>query len=153
MLTISDTLRLRPYDGKHDFALAWYQDPELVYLVDGIKEPYTKEKIDRMYHYLNTHGELYFIEMKIDGQFQPVGDVTLMKEDLPIVIGVKDCQHQGLGRQVVRALMEKARTAHFDHLGVDCIYFYNLPSQKLFEGLGFKRIQTTSKGYRYRYDF
>ena len=39
MLTISDTLRLRPYDGQHDFALAWYQDPELVYLVDGIKEP------------------------------------------------------------------------------------------------------------------
>lgn len=153
MLSINEELRLRPYDGNHQFALEWYQDPELVYLVDGIKEPYDLDKLNRMYRYLSTHGELFFIEAKINGSFKPIGDVTLMKDDLPIVIGTKEYQHRGIGKQVIQYLITRAKSLHFDHLGVDCIYFYNQPSQKLFESLGFRRIATTNKGYRYRYDF
>lgn len=37
ILPISDTLRLRRYSGDCDFALSWYQDPKLVYLVDGVR--------------------------------------------------------------------------------------------------------------------
>ena len=43
IIEIDDTLRLRRYDGKFDFAFEWYQDTETVYLVDGVKEPYTLE--------------------------------------------------------------------------------------------------------------
>ena len=35
VIQIDPGLRLRKYDGKDDFALAWYQDEETVYLVDG----------------------------------------------------------------------------------------------------------------------
>ena len=34
IIQIEPGLRLRSFDGKFDFALEWYQDPELVYLVD-----------------------------------------------------------------------------------------------------------------------
>ena len=41
LIPIDGELRLRAYDGEHGFALRWYQDAELVYLVDGVREPYT----------------------------------------------------------------------------------------------------------------
>lgn len=46
ILQIDDTLRLRKYDGVHDFALVWYQDKETVCLVDGNQNPYTPERLD-----------------------------------------------------------------------------------------------------------
>ena len=63
MIQIDDALRLRKYDGVHDFALGWYQDEETVWLVDGKRNPYTPERLNGMYRYLNDAGELYFIEV------------------------------------------------------------------------------------------
>ena len=63
IIGISEDLRLRRFDGCFDFALEWYQDTETVWLVDGMKEPYTRGKLNRMYRYLDEHGELYFIEV------------------------------------------------------------------------------------------
>lgn len=54
ILDITPELRLRRYAGECDFALEWYSDPELVFLVDGVREPYTSEKLHRMYDYLNV---------------------------------------------------------------------------------------------------
>ena len=73
ILDITPELRLRRYAGECDFALEWYSDPELVFLVDGVREPYTSEKLHRMYDYLNVHGELYFIEAKENGEFRRAG--------------------------------------------------------------------------------
>ncbi len=39
LIQINNTLRLRRYDGIHDFALEWYQDEEMLWLVDGKREP------------------------------------------------------------------------------------------------------------------
>ena len=64
ILEINETLRLRRYDGAADFAFAWYQDPELVYLVDGVRKPYDRETLYNMYNYLAARGELYFIEAR-----------------------------------------------------------------------------------------
>ena len=86
ILDITPELRLRRYAGECDFALEWYSDPELVFLVDGVREPYTSEKLHRMYDYLNVHGELYFIEAKENGEFRPVGDVTFSVQDMPKMI-------------------------------------------------------------------
>ena len=55
-IQINETLRLRRYDGTADFALAWYQDEELVYLVDGVKKPYDRATLNGMYGYLDAHG-------------------------------------------------------------------------------------------------
>ena len=36
-IQINSNLRLRAYDGHYQVAFSWYQDPELVYFVDGKK--------------------------------------------------------------------------------------------------------------------
>ena len=109
ILDITPELRLRRYAGECDFALEWYSDPELVFLVDGVREPYTSEKLHRMYDYLNVHGELYFIEAKENGEFRPVGDVTFSVQDMPIVIGEAEYRGRGIGRAVVSFLAARAK--------------------------------------------
>ena len=51
-LALGEGLRLRKYDGECGFALAWYQDPETVWLVDGSRVSYTMERLCQMYAYL-----------------------------------------------------------------------------------------------------
>lgn len=90
ILPVDGELRLRKFDGNYDFAFDWYQDIETVHLVDGVDEPYDRAKLDRMYRYLNEHGELYFIEIKDGEGYRPIGDVTFWQDDLPIVVGEKN---------------------------------------------------------------
>ena len=71
IIQIDNALRLRKYDGNHDFALAWYQDEEIVWLVDGNRNLYTPERLAGMYNYLNEAGELYFIEIMENGIYSP----------------------------------------------------------------------------------
>lgn len=55
-------------------------------LVDGLDaEKYDCDKLEKMYNYLNSKGELYWIEVLQDGVFVSIGDVALWPEDLPIV--------------------------------------------------------------------
>ena len=86
IIQIDESLRLRKYDGVYDFALAWYQDDETVYLVDGKRDPYIMPRLKGMYEYLNDTGELYFIEVMENGTYKPIGDVTFWQEDMPNVI-------------------------------------------------------------------
>jgi len=149
---VDGEIRLRRFDGVFDFALEWYQDPELVWMVDGVREPYTPEKLARMYAYLEKAGELYFIEALEDGRFVPIGDVTLWQEDMPIVIGNPEYRGRGVGRRVVRALVERGRELGFSTLHVDQIYHYNIPSQTCFERAGFRQSGRTEKGVSYELD-
>ena len=125
IITISDNLRLRRFDGCFDFAFEWYQDTETVWLVDGVKEPYTRGKLNGMYRYLDEHGELYFIEVRKDGVFQPIGDVCFWQEDMPIVIGEPAYRGRGIGAQVVSALIERGKELGYSRLYVNEIYDYN----------------------------
>ncbi len=149
VLQISDTLRLRRFDGVYDFAFEWYQDPQTVLLVDGVSEPYSYETLTKMYHYLNDKGELYFIEVSEDGKWKPIGDVTFWQEDMPIVIGERGYRGRGIGRRVVSALVERGRAMGYDRLYVREIYDFNLASQRCFESVGFRRCEKTEKGSRY----
>ena len=150
VLEITESLRLRRFDGPCEFALGWYQDAETLRMVDGKEEPYTPERLRNMYRYLEERGELYWIEILRDGGWVPVGDVTLMKDDLPIVIGERSLRARGIGRAVLTALIARARALGWRELLVDEIYSWNLPSQKLFEGMGFRRWESTPRGARYR---
>lgn len=151
MIQITDTLRLRPYDGKCKFALEWYQDRELLDLVDGKESrPYDMERLIKMYEYLSNRGELYFIEIKQGNDFVPIGDVTLSIEDLPIVIGEKGYRGEGIGSKVIEELKLRASALGYKQLGVREIYDYNIASQKLFEKQGFNKVKKTDKGYSYR---
>lgn len=149
VIRIDESLRLRRFDGVYDFAFQWYQDPETVLLVDGKAEPYSRETLDSMYRCLDSRGELYFIEIHENGGWKPIGDITFWQEDMPIVIGAKEYRGKGIGRKVVKALVERGRALGYERLYVREIYDFNVGSQRCFESAGFRRCEKTEKGYRY----
>jgi len=151
-MNISNEIRLRKYDGKTDFALCWYQDEETLMLVEGKKKPYDMERLNKMYTYLDKHGELYFIEYKVNDIYIEIGDVTFSADDIPIVIGNKEYRGCGIGKKVVLKLIERGRNLGYTKLFVNEIYSYNIGSQKLFEGVGFEKYEQTVNGYCYCLD-
>lgn len=149
-IDIDSDLRLRKFNGKFDFALDWYKDKEMIKLVDGENaELYDIDKLERMYNYLNNKGELYFIEIKDNNEFLPIGDVGFWQEDMPIVIGDKEYRGKGIGYKVIKALIERAKTLGYKEIYVNEIYSYNIASQKAFEKVGFKRYKESEDGYSY----
>lgn len=68
---------------------------------------------------------------------------------MPIVIGRKDLHGRGIGKRVVHSLIERAREIGYSEIYVQEIYDFNLASQKMFEGCGFRRMEKTEKGWRY----
>lgn len=151
ILSVSETLRLRKFDDVFDFAFEWYQDEETVYLVDGVRRPYTRETLGNMYHYLEKQGELYFIEV-LEERWKPIGDVTFWKEDMPIVIGDRNYRDRGIGRQVIAALVQRGRSLGYDTLRVNEIYDWNPASRKCFESTGFRAWEKTETGSRFVLD-
>lgn len=150
-INIDETLRLRRFDNKYDFALSWYEDDETLKLVDGKDStPYDIEKLTRMYKYLNNKGELYFIEIKEHSKYIPIGDVTFWQEDMPIVIGDKHYRGKGIGYKVIMALIQRAKMLGYDEIYVNEIYTYNIASQRTFEKAGFEKYKENSKGYSYK---
>lgn len=148
METIMDNnLRLRPIQILNDedlaSALSWYQDEEVLYNSEGEgTSAYDLDTIKRMYNYLGKIGELYFIEVYQNDNWVPIGDVTLSKEMLPIVIGVKEHRGKGIGKHVVKLLIERAKRLNWDRLKVNKIYSYNVASKKMFESLGFSKTKS-----------
>ncbi len=148
-ITVEEGLRLRKFDGCFGFAFPWYQDPETVWLVDGTREPYSLEKLERMYRYLDAHGELYFIEVLEGDRWMPIGDVTFWQEDMPIVLG--DCRFRGrgIGRKVLAALIDRGRQLGWSRLSVNEIFDCNTASRRCFESLGFRAGEKREAGHRY----
>ena len=150
VIQIDDILRLRKYDGVHDFALAWYQDLDTVWLVDGNRNPYSMERLGGMYRYLDNAGELYFIEVLENSTHNPIGDVTFWQEDIPIVIGDPAYRGKGIGRKVISALVRRGKALGYDHLAVGEIYDWNEGSRRCFESAGFQAYEKTEKGAKYK---
>ena len=150
VIQIDDTLRLRKYDGKFDFALQWYQDEDMVYMVDGVRRTYDRDNLAQMYAYLNQAGELYFIEILENGSYKPIGDVTFWQDDMPLVIGEPAYRGKGIGRKVIAALVQRGRSLGFHYVSVGEIYDWNVPSRRCYESVGFRAYEKTEKGARYR---
>ncbi|HFU4117616.1 TPA: GNAT family N-acetyltransferase [Streptococcus suis] len=150
VLEIDNQIRLRRYDGIHDFAFEWHQDLELVWLIDGDQERYSQDLLDRMYDYLSNNGECYFIEIFEDDQFFPIGDVTLFADDFAIAIGDKRYWKKGIGTKVLQRMIERAREAGLEEILVEEIYDWNLGSRKLFEKCGFEAVEKKKNGWSYR---
>ena len=78
-IVVDDEIRLIPYFPNEKVTLAWYQDLDVCKQVDDVDEPYTLEKLNKMYQYLNSHGELYYIEYKgneFESKFGKVIDLS-----------------------------------------------------------------------------
>lgn len=149
ILQVDTDIRLRKFDGIYDFAFEWYQDVDTVYMVDGVKKPYSQETLKCMYEYLDKQGELYFIEVKNENTYIPIGDVTFWKDDMPIVIGDKSYRGKGIAKKVIQRLIERGKELGYQTLRVNEIYDFNEISRKCFESLGFQAYEKTEKGNRF----
>ena len=151
LINIHETLRLRTPEKKDwDLAYPWYQNPKVMYLSEGVtNQTYELYHIYNMYEFLSTRGELYFIEVKEDGKWIAIGDVTLWEENLPIAIGDEDYWGRGIGKLVIKTLLKRAKCLGMTKISVPAIYHYNIASQRLFESCGFKKIgeNATEKSY------
>ena len=152
LIAIDDNLRLRAYDGQFELALDWYQDPDMIYMIDGSRESYPPEKVQRMYEYLARQGEVYFIEVWERNHWLAIGDVTFWQDDLPLVIGNAAYRRKGIGKRVLSALIQRARNLGYQKLAVQEIYDFNQPSRSLFESVGFYPTLAREKGRSYVLD-
>ncbi len=149
---ISKTLRLRkPKKTEWKLALPWYQNPKVMYLSEGITHRvYELENIYVMYEYLSTMGDFYFIEVLEEGRWHPIGDVTLWEENLPIAIGDETYWGQGIGKAVVRKMLELAKQKGYQVVNVPSVFQYNQGSKALFESLGFKKVSEDAEEVAYQ---
>ena len=81
--------------------------------------------------------------------WRAVGDVTLCPGDLPIVIGEKDQRSRHVGRRVIEALCERARSLGWREVLVGEIYDWNVASQRCFSAAGFEPYERTDRGARW----
>lgn len=148
-------IRLRPASVDDDCrtALPWYQDPEVLRFSEGPgTEAYDLATVTAMYRYLASIGQLFIIEAQEDGEWVPIGDVTLSRETIPIVIGEPGYRSRGIGTRVIRLLIEMARKQHWPELNVKKVYTFNDRSHRMFTGLGFAVTGegVDENGHRYR---
>ncbi|MBS6160420.1 MAG: GNAT family N-acetyltransferase [Firmicutes bacterium] len=131
----NSSVSLIPYYPNYETALAWYQDLQLCKQVDNIDYVYSLERLKAMYHYLDTHGECYYIQY---GGIL-VGDVTLQDSgELSIVI-CKEYQNRHIGRECIQKMIERAREKGMHTVKAN-VYSFNTQSQKMFQSLGFQKV-------------
>lgn len=149
MLTgLDPTVRLRSFDEADlQYAKKWYADPVVL---AGVISPEQKESLsveflNKMYRDLKMRGDLYIIEVSESGIWLPIGDVTLAKNALPIVVGDPVYRGRKIGFRVVNFLVAQSREKGWERIRLKGIYKDNLASQRLFESCGFQNIGETSK--------
>lgn len=152
-ITASDLgLRLRKFlDENVELGMAWYADP--VVLAGAVspdqKESLPIEYLRSMYADLRSRGDLYIIEVNKDGEWHPIGEVTLSENSLPIVIGDPNYRGQKIAGKVIQILIEEARSKGWEKLKLKGIYKGNISSQRVYEACGFKKTGETPKCYIY----
>ncbi|NBI05572.1 GNAT family N-acetyltransferase [Senegalia massiliensis] len=147
IINIDEKLRLRKScENEWQYALPWYEDSEVLYYSEGIREKtYDLEIINRMYTYLSDNGELYFIEILHERSWIPIGDVTLSDKMMPIVIGNKKYWGKGIAKKVLHILIERAKDIGLSCIKLKGIYKYNERSKRLFKSVGFYKISEDEK--------
>ena len=139
-IVIDETLRLRRYDGNYEVAIPWYQDELVRRFSEGLVDENIRldaNYVSRKLNGLNLAGEEYFIEVFEDGEFVPIGDVTLKENDPPIEIGVPEYRDKGIGKKVMLALVNRAREIGIKKIFNTGCYEDNFASQKMLEAAGF----------------
>lgn len=136
-------LRLIPYYPDYATTLPWYQDLSLCKQVDNRDAPYDLELLQRMYDYLNAHGDLFYIQY----QATLCGDVCLQPSGEINIVIAKPFQNRHIGRRVIGELITFAREKGIPELHAE-IYSFNTQSQAMFQSVGF--VQTEPERYSLR---
>ena len=131
-ILITQDLFLVPYYDNYAAALPWYQDPVLCKQVDNRDTVYDLDTLKRMYHYLDAHGDLFYI------QYQGVlcGDVCLQTTGELAIVLCKEYQNRRIGRAVIQKMLELAQSKGFASCWAH-IYTFNAQSRRMFLSLGF----------------
>lgn len=148
IINIDKEARLRAYDGNYNQAIPWYQDEVVYYNSEGITDTSKipdESYVKRMYEYLNNNGELYFIEVLENGEYIPIGDVTIKEQNPPIAIGVEKYRGRGIGTKVMKAIIKRAKELGITKFYGTTIYDYNITSQRMHESLGYKCVEVKGK--------
>ena len=129
---IDEEVGLVPYYPNYDVTLEWYQDLDLCKQVDNRDAAYDFPLLKRMYEYLNTHGDLYYIQYRNS----LCGDVCLQSSGEVNIVIAKPFQNRHIGRRVIGALTKLAREKGIPGLHAE-IYSFNTQSQNMFQSVGF----------------
>ena len=132
---VDDEIVLVRYYPNYKTTLAWYQDLDLCKQVDNRDTAYDLELLKRMYRYLNKHGDLFYIKYKN----RLCGDVCLQPSGEVNIVIAKPFQNKHIGRRVVNEIIQLAREKNMHDLQA-VIYIFNTQSQKMFQSVGFKKI-------------
>lgn len=155
VIGITDTLRLRKYDGHYELFLPGYQDPFVYQNSEGIFEESRIPDLDYvkgMCTYLARIGELYYIEVKEGDAFIPIGDVTVKDENPPIAIWQGQYRGKGIGKLVMQAVIDRLRSLGYTKITGSTVYLWNTASRHLHESLGFRRTAEDEKEITYERD-
>ena len=134
---------LVPYYPNPEAALAWYQDLDVCKQVDNIDHVYDLDLLNRMYTFLSTHGDCYYI--KYHGQL--VGDVSLRNNAEISIVVSKEYQNLHIGRRCVLNMLALAKEKGMKEVKAE-IYSFNTQSQRMFESVGFHK--TAEEWYSFR---
>ena len=137
-IPISGVLQLIKYYPYYRRTIAWYLDRAVCKQVDNIDHVYDMEKLKTMYRYLKNEGECYYIKYKENGRWRLIGDISLYRGKIAVVIA-RPWQNRHLGRACVRALLERAKCVGCKQVEAE-IYPFNLQSRKMFLSVGFVRV-------------
>lgn len=140
---VDNEIILIPYYPNPEEALRWYQDKDVCRQVDNIDSVYDLDLLNRMYTYLSTHGECYYVQYR--GQL--VGDVTLRDNAEICIVVCKEYQNRHIGRRCVLDMLALAKEKGLKEVKAN-IYSFNTQSQKAFEAVGFHKISDEWYSYR-----
>ena len=143
MRIIDADLTLVPYYPNVEAALPWYQDPDVCKQVDNIDSIYTPEMLNGMYNFLNTHGNLYYIQY----QDTLVGDVCLRDNDEVCIVVCREYQNRHIGRRCIGEMVKLAKEKGLPKIKAH-IYSFNTQSQRMFLRCGF--VHTVGEWYEYK---
>lgn len=140
---IDEEIKLIPYYRNDEVSLSWYQDLDVCKQVDNRDEPYDLELLHRMYDFLSSHGDCYYI----DCQGTLVGDVSLRDNGEVAIVVCKEYQNHQIGRRCIKEMIKLANEKHMEEVTAN-IYSFNTQSQRMFEAIGFKKMD--EECYRYK---
>ena len=150
IIQLSETIRLRKYDGHAEYALPGYRDPVVYQNSEGIFDESKIPDLDYvtgMFNYLDKVGEAYFIEAMEDGAWLPVGDVTIKPQNPPIAIWFERYRGKGVGKLVMTYVIDRLKTLGYDKITGSTVYKWNEASLKMHITLGFVIVSEDEKEY------
>ena len=132
---VDEEIALVRYYPNYKTALAWYQDLELCKQVDNRDTVYDINLLKGMYRYLNNHGDLFYIKYRN----RLCGDVCLQPNGEVNIVIAKPFQNKHTGRRVINEIIRLAKEKNIPQLHAE-IYTFNTQSQKMFQSMGFKKV-------------